>query len=38
MYDDDPLPIDKTYQYMIENPIDWGNGSAYKKLKEQGIE
>jgi hypothetical protein len=24
--------------YMIENHIDWGNGSAYKKLKEQGIE
>ena len=34
MYEDDPLPIDKTYQYMIENRIAWGNGSAYKKLKE----
>ena len=34
MFEEDPLPYDKTYAYMRENRIEWGNGSKYDGLKE----
>lgn len=35
-FEDDPLPIDKVYQYMYENRIPWDK-KHYEQLKEQGV-